>query len=163
MLGKIYFGLLAIALIVMGVLTFLCYSWLQSIGDPASIVENYNSYAGLSWTALWICFLALVILANILMWIDRKSWALWTSLLFFVTFIIVQTFWLDKSFFAFMKSNNFTESSYFLKPFLGVTVSAVAAIGIFFNQFIVLRMRDKMFTKDEEPEADEAVETHEES
>ena len=161
MLSKIYLGLLAVALIVMGGLTYLCYSWLQSIGNPASIVENYTSYGGLSWTALWICFLALIVVANILMWKDRKSWGLWTSLLFFVVFIIVQTFWLDKSFFAFMKTNNLTESSYFLKPFLGVTVSAIAAIGVFFNQFIVLRMRDKMFSKNDKSKDAEAAQADE--
>ena len=163
MFSKIYLGLLAIAILVMGTLTFLCYSWLQSIGDPLNVVQNYKNYAGISWTALWISFISLVVFANIFLWKDGKAWALWTSLLFFVAFIVLQTFWLDKSYFAFMKTHNLAESNYFIKPFLGVTISTIAAIGVFFNQFIVLRLRDKMFASDDDVSDASEVESDEES
>ncbi len=148
MFSKIYLALLLIAIFVMGALTFFCYSWLHSIGDPKAVVQNFNNYAGISWTALWFSFIGLIVFANVLLWKDGKAWALWTSLLFFIVFIIVQTFWLDRAFFNFQQANDIKESSYFLKPFVGVAVSTITAIGVFFNQFIVLRLRDKMFGKD---------------
>ena len=149
MLSKTFLALLLISVILMSSLTFLCYNWLQSIGNPVNVVENYRMYAGISWTTLWISFGVLVVFANILLWKDRSAWALWTSLLFFVTFIVVQTFWLDSSFFSFQKANNLTEKSFFLKPFLGAAISAVSALAIFLDQFMVLHLRDKIFEKKE--------------
>lgn len=154
MLSKIYVGLIAVAVLVMGALTFLCYSWLQSIGDPTAIVENYKQYAGISWNTLWVFFVVLVVFANVVLWKTGKTWSLWASLLFFVVFIIAQTFWLDRAFFNFQKEANLTESSLFLKPFLGVTISVLGAVGTFFDQFIVLRLRDKMYPQESDLEAD---------
>ncbi len=148
MLGRIYLVLLSVAVVVMGALTYLSYGWLQSIGDPQNAIQNYQDYSGISWSVLWVCFLALVIVANVLLWKTRKAWALWASLLFFVSFIIIQTFWLENAFFNFVKENTASESKYFIRPFLGITISAIATIGIFFDQFILLRMRDKLPSKD---------------
>ena len=150
MFSKIYLALFGIAVLVMAALTYFSYSWLQSIGAPASVVVNYESYSGLSWTALWISFLTLLVIANVLLWKDGKTWALWLSLLFFAGFVIVQMFVVDQAFFTFQKENNLTEKAYFLTPILGVAICAVAGIGIFFNQFIVSRMREKMFEKPNE-------------
>ncbi len=148
MLTKIYLVLLSVAVILMVALTYLSYGWLQSIGDPQNAIQNYQFYSGISWSVLWVCFLALVIVANVLLWKTRKAWALWASLLFFLTFIITQTFWLENAFFNFVKENTAAESKYFVTPFLGITISIVATIGIFFDQFILVRMRDKMLEKD---------------
>ncbi|MEZ5347161.1 MAG: hypothetical protein R2681_16560 [Pyrinomonadaceae bacterium] len=159
MLSKIYLGILAIAVLVMTGLTFVCYSWLQSIGNPAAVVENYELYAGLSWNTLWIFFVVLIVFANVVLWKTGRSWTLWTSLLFFVVFIITQTFWLDRAFFDFQQESNLGENSLFLKPFVGITVSVLGAIGVFFDQFIVFRLRNKMFPEtvadQEEIEAEE--------
>ena len=165
MFTKIYLGLFAIAVLVMGVLTFLCYSWLQSIGDPMVVVQNYKNYAGISWTALWIAFVTLLVFANVLLWKDGRSWALWTSVLFFIAFLVVQTFWLEKLFFEFQKVNRFNESSYFLKPFLGVTIGAMSAVGVLFTQCIAVRMRNKIYGNNvqEEPAQAESPEEPEES
>jgi len=160
MFSKIYLALFVIAVLVMSVLTYFSYSWLQSISDPASVVQNFQTYSGLSWSALWISFVALLVFANVLLWKDRRAWALWLSLLFFAGFIVVQMFIVDQAFFTYQKTNNLTEKTYFLTPILGVAICAVAAIGIFFNQFLVLRMRDKMFgdgnTEEEPAMEDEA-------
>ncbi|MCB1025757.1 MAG: hypothetical protein KDB79_15270 [Acidobacteria bacterium] len=157
MLTKLYLGFAVIAVAVMGTLTLISYNWLQSIGDPAAVVENYKYYAGISWTALWLLFVALVVFSNIVFWKSGRSWTLWVSLLFFVIFIIAQTFWLDRAFFDFQKAANLTEKNLFLKPFLGGTVSILGAIGIFLDQFIVSRLREKLNPKEE----DEPAETEE--
>lgn len=149
MLSKIYLALLATTVLVMSALTYFSYSWLKSIGDPAYAIQNYQTYSGISWSALWILFIGLLVFANIVLWKDRKGWALWLSFLFFSGFVVIQMFFVDQAFFNFQKENNFTEKSYFLTPILGVLICAVAAIGIFFNQFLVIRMREKMFGNDQ--------------
>ncbi len=159
MLGRLFLGLLALSFAIMTILSYLCYSWLQSIGNPASVVKTYTFYSGISWTVLWILFIALIGFGNVLLWIERKAWALWLSLLFFVVFIVVQTFWLENVFYNFQQTHELSESSFFLKPFLGVTISTIAAVGIFFNQFIVMRLRDKIPVKDRETKDPDMVES----
>ena len=46
MLTKLYLGFAVIAVAVMGTLTLISYNWLQSIGDPAAVVENYKYHNG---------------------------------------------------------------------------------------------------------------------
>ena len=157
MFSKIYLALFAIAVLVMSVLTYFSYSWLQSISDPASVVQSFQTYSGLSWSALWISFVALLVFANVLLWKDRRAWALWLSLLFFAGFIVAQMFVVDQAYFTFQKENNLTEKTYFLTPILGVAICGIAAIGIFFNQFLVTRMRDKM-NGDKKTEEESVVE-----
>ncbi|NNF00472.1 MAG: hypothetical protein HKN25_15750 [Pyrinomonadaceae bacterium] len=150
MFTKIYLALLAIAVALMSFLTYFSYSWLNSIGDPENTLQNYLFYSGISWTALWISFVALLLLANIVLWKDRKGWALWLSLVFFAGFIVVQMFFVDQAFFNFQKENDLTEKSYFLTPVLGVAICVVAAIGIFFNQYLVTRMSEKMLGSEQQ-------------
>ena len=87
----------------------------------------------------------LLILANVVLWQTRKAWALWTTLLYFVIFIVLHTFWLNKSFIAYQKDNGLLTSSISLTPFIGVGLCLAAAAVVFFNQFLVLRMHEKMF------------------
>ena len=158
MLSKVYLALLAVAILVMTALTYFSYSWLQSISNPINVVENYQTYSGISWSALWISFIALLVFANFLLWKTRRGWALWASLFFFVGFVVIQMFFVDQAFFTYQKENGLTEKSFFLTPVLGVAICGVAAIGIFFDQFLVSRMRDKMFgeTADSEEVIEEA-------
>lgn len=158
MLNKIYLVLLSIAVLMMSILTYFSYSWVQSIGNPVEVVKNYELYSGISWTALWISFVALLIFANILLWKNRRAWALWTSLLFFTAFVVIQMFFVDQAFFNFQKENNLTEKTFFLTPVLGVAICVVTAVGIFFDKFLVTRMRDKMLGKEEEISVEPEIE-----
>lgn len=163
MLNKIYLALLLIAILVMSVLTFLCYSQLQSIGfAPTQIVQNFDYYDSLHKSILWISSLALLILANIILWTNRKSWALWTSFAYFVVFILLNTWWLSESVGAYKKLNNLPESGIIITGLFGALLCVVIGIGIFFNQFIAIKMRDKIFDKpveQSEPVPEETKET----
>ncbi|HEX8367821.1 MAG TPA: hypothetical protein VF604_04700 [Pyrinomonadaceae bacterium] len=142
---KIFLILFAVALAAMGVLTYLSYAQLQSIGfAPKDIAESFLAYAGIYWTGLWIFSLTLLISANVVLWLKRRGWALWLAFLFFSIFVLVRTWWLNEVYVSYAKQNNLTPESLFGYGILGVLLCIVAAVGIFFNQFLVLRMRDRV-------------------
>lgn len=143
MWNKIYLAILAAAVLAMGILLYLPYSWLQSLTAPKDVATNYLFYAGTGWTFLLISSVILLLAANIVLWKTRRSWAMWTSLLYFAVFIVAHKFWLDRAFFDFQKSNNLTESIFTFGAFYGVVLVILAAIIVFFNQYLVKRALDK--------------------
>ncbi|HEX8733816.1 MAG TPA: hypothetical protein VF721_00705 [Pyrinomonadaceae bacterium] len=146
---KIYLIFFAVAFLTMGVLTYLSYAQLQSIGfAPSIIAGNFLSYAGTYWTVFWIFSLALLILANVVLWLNRRAWALWLTLLFFSIFVLLRTWWLNEVYVNYTKQNNLTAETLFGFGILGVLLCIIAAVGIFFNQFLVLRMRDRIHSVD---------------
>ena len=146
MLNKIYAGVLGLAFLAMSVLTYLTFSWLQSVDKPANVVANYSYNAGISRTFLWISSILLLILANILLWKTRKSWGLWAALLYFAIFTVAQTFWLDRAFLNYQQINNLTDKSFSFSPVFGVTMLILAGIIVFFNQYLIKRLYDKTFS-----------------
>jgi hypothetical protein len=145
MWNKIYLIALAVFLCLMAFLTFYSWSWLGSIGSPSAVVENYNYYSGLTWTFLWISSLILLILGNVLLWKAGRAWALWTTLFYFAAFVIVRYFWLDRSFSQYKISANLEQDGFSVAPLFGALICAVAAIIIFFNQYLIKRLHDKMY------------------
>jgi hypothetical protein len=158
---KIFLILFAVALAAMGVLTYLSYAQLQSIGfAPRDIAGSFLSYAGIYWTGLWIFSLALLILANVVLWLNRRAWALWLAFLFFSVFVLVRTWWLNEVYVNYAKQNNLTPESLFGYGILGALLCIVAAVGVFFNQFLILRMRDRVHAVDKPAEEITAVENN---
>lgn len=147
MWNKIYLIALALAVLVMSSLSFYSYTWLQSPTKPADVTANYDYYSGLAWMFLWISSIILLILANALLWKTGKSWALWTTLLYFAFFILFQTFWLDNTYSNFKNLNGYGNKAISLTPFLGVILCVIGAVIVFFDQFLVNRMQRKMFNK----------------
>lgn len=138
---NIYLIALAIFIIPMGFFTVYSWSWLQSIGNPQTKIENFAFWSGISWAFLWISSIILLISANIILWKTRRAWALWTMLGYFVIFIILKYFWLDQ---LFASINNSVQNSFTLSALYGTVLCLLAAAIVFFNQFIVLRMTEKM-------------------
>ncbi len=147
MWNKIYVGVLGLAFLLMFVLTYLTFSWLQSVDKPVNVVANYDYYSNICRTFLWVSSLLLLILANVVLWKMRKSWALWATLLYFAVFTLTQTFWVAQTFFQYKQSNNLTHDSFSLSPVFGVTMIVLAGIIVFFNQYLVKRLHDKTFTE----------------
>lgn len=145
MWNKIYLVALAIAVLMMGVLTYFSYSWLQSVTKPTDVVASFEYYSNFSWTFLFISSVVLLIVANVLLWLSRRAWALWTTLAYFSIFILLQTWWLNGAFLSYQKTNNLTESTFSFLGLGGTALCIIVAIGIFFDQFLVLRMRDRMY------------------
>ncbi len=150
MWNKIYLIILAAAALVSGVLAYFAVSKLQSSGfAPATIAENYGYYANLGSIFLWISTAVLLIAANVVLWKSRKSWALWTTLLYFAAFTVLQTFWLAQSFFRYQQENKLTDNILSLSPVLGVSFVILMAIFVFFNQYLVKRLHDKMYLQEQ--------------
>jgi uncharacterized membrane protein len=143
MWNKIYLIILAAAILAMGVLLYLPFSWLQSIGAPATVRDNYLYYSNISWMFLLVSGLILLIAGNVVLWKTRRSWAMWTTLLYFAVFMVAQTFWLENSFFRFKQENNFASGAVSWSPISGAVLIALAAVIVFFNQYLVKRLLDR--------------------
>jgi len=89
----------------------------------------------------------LLILGNAVLWTSGQAWALWTTFLFFAIAAGFRYFWLDPAFFAFRKSNGFTEGGITAAPFFAVMLIVFMAIAVFADQFIVTRLREKTYPK----------------
>ena len=146
MWNKIYSLLLVVSIVVVSAAAYLAYSQLQSIGfAPAQIIASYDTYSSAYWGFLGVSFAVLVTVGNIILWKFRTAWALWTSLAFFVVFVLLKSFWLGSKLLDYETNNNLPHSSPFISYFAGVLLCAAAAAIIFFNHFLVLRMRDKIY------------------
>ncbi len=102
---------------------------------------------------LWISSIVLLVLANVVLWTTRNAWAMWATFLYFAFFILFQTLMLDKSFFSYKQQNGLTDRAFSLTIFSGVVFSFLAAVIVFFNQFLIKRMRDKMLQPQPGPES----------
>lgn len=151
MWNKIFIAALVIVLLPICFLTFYAHSWLGSIGDPRIAIDNFTYYAGLAWLWLWISSIALLVLANIVLWQTRKAWAMWTTAVYFGIFLLLRAFWLDFASFGFMSANNLPFGIAAIGPFLTLIMFAIAVAIVFFNQFIVVRMSEKMYPPPAEP------------
>ena len=145
MWDKIYTAVLGISFVLMAGLTFYSYTWLQSVGSPVNVVQNYDYYSNIGWIFLWISSIILLILANVILWSTKNVWAMWATFLYFALFMLIRALWLDQSFFNYQQQNGLTNRAFFLGAFSAILFCVLAAIIVFFNQFIVKRMRDKMF------------------
>ena len=145
MWNKIYLLMLAAAVLISIVLVYFAFSWLQSIGAPANVIENYSYYSNIAKIFLWISTVVLLILANVVLWKSRKSWALWTSLLYFAAFTVLETFWLERLFYQFKQASLPLSSGILWSPLLGVLLIVLMAVIVFFNQYLVKRLHDKMY------------------
>jgi hypothetical protein len=145
MLNKIYLVVLAVFILIMSAFTYYSYGWLASIDNPRTVVANFDYYSNLSGTFLWISALTLLVFANVAFWKTRKLWTFWTTFFYFAVFIVLHTFWLNRSFVEFQRNNGFLVGSYSLSPLFGVGLLIAAAFVVFFDQFAATKMRDKMY------------------
>ena len=140
MWNKIYFAVLAVAVLAMCFFTFYAYSWLGSIGSPKDALAGFDYFAGSGSVFLWISSAVLLILANVILWNTRREWALWTTFVYFAVFVVLRTFWLEKARYNFQNSD-----SLFFTPIVGVILIIIAGAIVFFNQFLNLRLNEKMY------------------
>lgn len=145
MWNKIYIVVWAIAAIVMVFLTCYAQSWLQSIGAPVVALEHFLYHSALSWTFLWFSSVVLLILANIVLWKTRRSWAMWLTLGYFAVFLAVRGFFLDPAALAFVSANGLPPLAAAIGPFFTFMLFVIGLAVVFFDQFLVVRMSEKMY------------------
>ena len=151
MWNKIYLIALAVLSLPMLFLTYYSYSWLQSIAAPQSVVANYGYYSSIGWTYLWISTLILLILANVLLWKINKAWALWATFFYFAIFVVVRYFLLETKYYSYVSDNFPAQSALPVGVFIAVILCAVGAIIVYFDQFLVRRLRYKMIPQIDSP------------
>lgn len=145
MWNRIYFVVIAVCVVVMSALTYYSWSWLQSIGAPRAAVEGYTYHSGIAWNFLWVSSVALLILANVILAKYQKSWAMWASLVYFAVFVVIRYFWLEGSFSQLNHSSGLGEAGMSWAPVTGVIICIAAAAVVIANQFLALRISEKMY------------------
>jgi hypothetical protein len=153
MMSRIFLGLLGVFAVLVAFFTYYSWSWLQSIGMPTAAVAGYMYYDNIAWILLIVSAVILLIFGNVILWLSRRAWALWSTLLYFVVFILLRYFLLNPAFFEFRRSNGMSDDSYSAAPLLGALIIIVSAIFIFCDQFAVLQLQRTMYplTTDLEP------------
>jgi hypothetical protein len=145
MLIKIYIALLALSILIIGFFTLYSWSWLGSIGSPARAVAGYEYYAGLSWPILWLSASLLLVLANSILWVTGRVWPMWTTLIYFQIFVLLKAFWLDPALLAFQNASGMTNETFTIGPLLAAILIIIAAAIVFFDQFLLIRLKEKTF------------------
>jgi hypothetical protein len=158
MLNKIFLIVYGILLLPMAFLIWYAGSWLTSIGDPKIAQQTYFDYSGYGLTFLLGSFILLLILANIILWTSRRAWALWLGFLYFALFVFARFWWLEATYLDFARRNAFTESTFSLGPIIAVVFVVGVGALTFFDQFIVLRLNDRMHPRPVENAPDESGE-----
>ncbi len=150
MLNKIYLIALVVFIFGMSFLTYLAYDWLSSVSNPEIVKKEIETYISYGRLYLLITTVLLLAIANIILWKTRKSWAFWATFAYFAVFILLQSFWLDGAFAQYKNVKGLEEIGFSPSPIIGVLLVIAAAAFVYFNQFLVKRMIDKMFAKESE-------------
>lgn len=153
MWNKIYLAALALSLAVMAFFTVYSLSWLQSIGDPRAAAAGFEYHSAASWPFLWISAIALLLIGNAVLWTTRRSWAMWLTFIYLGFFIAARFFWLERSFESFQTEHGLAAGGISFGPFFAVIMIVVIAAIVFFDQFFVVRMHEKMYPTPAEPVA----------
>ncbi len=145
MLSKIYLGLLALSVLIVGFFSYYSWSWLQSIGLPAAAIDGFVYHSELAWYALWISFAFLLVVGNGILWSSKSSWAIWASFVYLAVFVLLRYFWLDEAAFRFKKLAGLGEGSFSLGPLVGAVIVAAAAAIVFADHFVVVRLNRRLY------------------
>lgn len=149
MLNKIYLLALAVFIFGMGFLTYMASDWLISVSSPDIVSQEFQFWFRYGRIYLLITSVLLLALANTILWKTEKSWAFWTTLLYFSVFIILQTFWLDRAFADYKVAKRLEDSSFTVSPLIGVLGVIVFAAFVLINQVLVKRAMAKMSSKED--------------
>ena len=148
MWNKVYLALLVIGVLIGGFFIYYASSWLQSIGDPRSAWEAYNYHrrAGVYFMVSWTVILIAV--ANVVLWTQRNAWALWTSHAYFVVFALLLLVVLHLLGINFCLENRVCEDpSKVIGVLLAVLGSFLLGAFVFVDQYVVLRMQERMYAR----------------
>ncbi|MEJ7846514.1 MAG: hypothetical protein WKF92_00320 [Pyrinomonadaceae bacterium] len=155
MWNRIYLTALVVFLIPLVFFTYYSYSWLTSIGSPRAASEGFLYHNDFAWNLLWFSTVLLLVLANVVLAKYRKSWAIWTTFVYFATFVVIQYLWLQQSYLQFSSESGLADSDGSFSPVFAVLLSAGAAVVLFADQLLVSRMSDRLYPAVTEPSSEE--------
>lgn len=145
MWNKLYLALLGLSTVLMAFFAYYSSSWLHSVGRPADAIAGYEYHSGLACTVLLISGLVLLALANGVLWATQRAWAIWATFGYVTVFLLIRYFWLGESYFQFNTENGLTNSNYSFGPVFGVILIIICALIVFANQFLSIRLYQKMY------------------
>lgn len=145
MWSKIFFAVLGPSTAAMLFFTYYSWSWLQSIGLPSAAAAAYEYHANLASWVLVISSAMLLFPANGVLWVTKRAWALWLTFVYIAIFLIVRYFWLGEAYFRFKTANALTDSTYYFGPIMGVVLIIAIGTAVFVNQFVSVRLQNKMY------------------
>lgn len=157
-MSKIFVGLLTACALLVAFFTYYSWSWLNSIGAPATAIQGYKYSDDIAWVLLIGSSVILLIFGNVILWTTRRAWALWATFLYFAIFVLIRYFMVSPAFFEFGRSNGVSGDSISTAPLLGALFVIVAAIFTFCDQFAVLQLHRTMYPLTAEIER-EVIET----
>jgi hypothetical protein len=154
---KLYLAVVAVSALLVAFFMFYAWSWLHSIGLPTDAAAGFAYNTSSAATTLWIATFGLLILGNAVLWTTGRSWAMWTTFVFFSAFSIAKTFWLNQVYISYDQRHFGGEYDILTSGFQLVTVILVvlAAVIVFLDMYLVIRLRAKTYPKPlviEEPE-----------
>lgn len=155
MLERIFLLVLAICAAIATTLTYYSWSWLQSIGAPTAAVDGYMYHSGFSWIFLLVSSIALLAFANFILAYSERSWPIWVAFVYFAVFVLIRYFFLERAFFHFRVENGLADATISWAPFAGAVIVVVAGAVVFANQLLVVRLRERMYPKQESPEIED--------
>jgi hypothetical protein len=161
MWNKIFAGTLALCFIIMLAFSYISYSWLQSVTNPSEVKANFDLYSTYYWDFLLASTFVLLAAGDVALWITRRAWPLWSLLAYFSIFVLLRTWWLSDLFFDYKRRSGLAQPEFSLSALTGAVLIVAAAIIVFFDQFIILRMSSRMAGADAAeltPGSDEKIE-----
>jgi hypothetical protein len=145
MWGKIYLGFLAVSAVLICAFSYYAFSWLQSIGAPQPALDGYYYHSSLAEFLLWASTIGLIALANGVLWTTGRTWAMWVTFFYFLIFKVGSILWLGNDLQTFIARAGGTGHGIVSSLIIGVILSALMGAIIFFDQFIVTKMRQRTF------------------
>jgi hypothetical protein len=158
MWGKIYLGFFAVSAALLCFVSYYAWTWLQSIGAPQPALDGYSYHASIFEVLLWASTLGLLALANGVLWLSGRVWAMWMTFFFFLIFKIGSVLWLGNAMRSFVSDAGGSTGGMISSLIIAVILTGLIGAIIFFDQFIVTKMREKTF-----PEQDADIEMDDEA
>lgn len=137
---SIFFGLALAGILVLSILVFLTKHQLSAETSPKVNVELFYYYYHNLTTANNLIFIILLFAAN-LIFIAKRYWDtfIWTGIIF-LTFTLLDWWWLSEIVFHYKKSNDLWEGESNLGPFAGIFIALFGLAVTTLNYFILKRI-----------------------
>jgi hypothetical protein len=151
---RIYIGVLAAAVLVVGFFSYYSWAWLNSIGRPEDAIAGYESTSGIAWAMLCVCSIILLFLACGVMWARGSAWPLWVTFAYFALFVAFRGFWLDRTYQQLLEQTAGIDTRLWATPVISVLMIIGAAVPVLALQYLIIVLRQKFNGSTEQPVVD---------
>lgn len=140
---RIYVGVFAAAVLVVGFFTYYSWGWIESIGRPEDAIAGYQYASQAAWAMLCLCSIALLFVACGVMWAGARAWALWLTFAYFAVFVGINGFWLDHGYQRLLERAAGIDTNVWATPVISVLMIIGAAVALLAIQYMIVVLRKK--------------------